>query len=190
MKRWRVEFSLEGRVLSVEPLPPGEQRPEVVFVIAETREIARKKAYNLYCARKKKAAKKRLHENGQCACGRKQDRMHPDGTPMLTCSTCAVKQKAWTERHRERLAQAQEAEDQGRPPPPPHVRNEAARVEANLGRQRDRRAELRLETLIEVRQKWQESTNVGRFARWLDQEIDALAKGASGAGRASLSVVR
>lgn len=109
---------------------------------------------------------------------------------MLTCSTCAIKQKVWTERHRERQELARQAVSEGRAPPPPHVRDEAARVEANLGRQRDRRAELRLETLIEVRQKWQESTNVGRFARWLDQEIDALAKGTSGAGRASLSVVR
>jgi hypothetical protein len=60
-------------------------------------------------------------------------------------------------------------------------RDEGARVEANLERQRDRRAEIRLEVLIECRDQWTKARNVGLFTRWLLGEIETLAHGKKGA---------
>lgn len=50
---------------------------------------------------------------------------------------------------------------------------DGARVQLNLQRQRDRRAEIRLETLIEARAEWRSARN---FASWLDREIEELTK--------------
>lgn len=46
----------------------------------------------------------------------------------------------------------------------------------NLERQRDRRGELRIEVLLEVRKHWQESLTVGHFTKWLEAEIATLTK--------------
>jgi hypothetical protein len=164
MKSWRVTFSDTGAIASVVPLE-GEQGADWVIVQAPDEATAKRRAYNIYCARKKKLAKTRLHAAGNCSCGRKQDRKHPSGAPMLTCSVCAERHAAQSKACNERKAN---------PPEVPHVRDEAARVTVNLERQRDRRGELRLETLIEVRQRWVTARNVGLFSKWLESEIRAL----------------
>jgi hypothetical protein len=110
---WRVVFTDAGALESVTEIEgPGDA--DWVIVEARTAEAARRKAHNLYCARKKKLAKQRHHAAGQCACGRDQDRKHPSGKWMLTCSTCAERQKVYnstltqkppkTHRHCEPLA--------------------------------------------------------------------------------------
>lgn len=165
---WRVVFSPEGRVLDVVEITFGDGQKDWLIVEAPDQAAAKRKAFNLYCARKKRLAKARKHAEGHCACGRKQDRLHPSGEPMLTCSTCAERQKCWQDAHKKRVA-AGTADT--------HVRDEAARVAKCQARQRDRRAELRLETLLDVRKQWIEARNVGLFGKWLEREIEALTKG-------------
>jgi len=162
---WRVVFTDAGALESVTEIDgPGDA--DWVIVEARTAEAARRKAHNLYCARKKKLAKQRHHAAGQCACGRDQDRKHPSGKWMLTCSTCAERQKVYNDRSEERARKGI--------PPGTVVRDEQARVAANLTRSRDRRGEIRLETLIEVRAAWHKAPNVGAFGAWMKREIDAL----------------
>jgi hypothetical protein len=164
VKSWRVNFAANGSIASVVPLE-GEQGTDWVIVQAPDEATAKRRAYNIYCARKKKLAKTRLHAAGNCCCGRKQDRKHPDGTPMLTCTVCAERHAAQSKACLERKAN---------PPAVPHVRDEQARVASNLERQRDRRAEIRLEVLIEVRDQWFKSRNVGLFSKWLERELQSL----------------
>lgn len=165
---WRVVFSETGAITAVTPVRFDDAEEGWLLVEAPSKSAARQKAQRLYDARKKKLAKARLHASGHCACGRVQDRKYPDGRPMKTCSTCSERQKGYVQDRQERLAEGTADT---------HVRDERARVEANLGRQRARRAELRLETLIEVRQAWRDARTVGRFAAWIEAEIFAITDG-------------
>lgn len=162
---WRVVFTPEGRVAEVTPVRFGDGEKDWTLVEAPSIEAARKKAQRLYDARKKKLAKSRLHGSGRCACGRDQDRLHPDGRRMLTCSTCSERTKGYQATYRDRTRRGVVGEE---------PRDEAARVASNLARQRDRRAEIRLETLIEARQQWLSCTNVRRYFVWLQTEIETL----------------
>jgi len=83
---------------------------------------------------------------------------------MLTCSVCAVRHEVHRRNSEARLAAG--VTD--------HQRDESARVAANQNRQRDRRAELRLEVLVEVRNRWLASRNVSLFGHWLQSEIARL----------------
>jgi len=64
-------------------------------------------------------------------------------------------------------------------------RDEAARVALNGQRQRDRRAEIRLETLLDVRTAWRDAPTVGRFGEWLRKEIESLTESKSPPGSAA-----
>ena len=169
---WRVTFFPDGRVNRVRPIKgPGHSR--WVVVEAETEEVARHKAYNIYSARKKRERKERCHADGKCICGRPQDRLVEKGArkgeKALTCSVCEERRHAYYENAKAHpgrtFAQAMVTRDEG------------ARVALNLERQRDRRAELRLETLVEVRRQWLAAPNVGLFGKWLEREIEALTRG-------------
>lgn len=163
---WRVLFDAQGRITSVEQV--GSALPNVVIVRARDAAEAKHKAYNIYCARKKQLAKERLRASGKCCCGRPQDVPRPSGNGlMFTCATCQQRSKRWKANHEERKKN---------PPPTPHVRDEAARVASNLSRQRDRRAEIRLETLVEVREQWFANKSVGAFGQWLAGEIERATK--------------
>lgn len=168
MKHWAIAFDITGKVLSVEEvsvsLPAGTADHEVVR--AASKGEARKLGYNLYCARKKREAKKRKYANGQCMCGRKQDRPHPSGGFWKVCLVCKERQdKVY------RPQQAQRVKDGtvGKIP-----RDEASRVAACSERVRDRKAEMKLEVLMEVRQVWQNSRTTGQFTRWLSEQIEQL----------------
>lgn len=176
VRYWRVTFNADGSVRAVKPLKgPGHERWVVVEAADEP--AARRKAYNLYCARKKQERKTRCHEAGQCVCGRRQDRLvdrgRRKGEWALTCSVCAERRHAYHENAKgnpgRTFAQAMAERD------------EPARIAANLAHQRDRRGELRLETLIEVRDRWVQSPTRGQFQLWLQGEIDTL----TGKGRAA-----
>lgn len=163
VRYWHVLFEESGALRSVTEIS-GPADEGWVIVEAPDEGTAKRKAYNIYCARKKKLAKARLHAAGNCACGRKRDRKHPSGEWMLTCLVCAERHRVQSAAHLERKAQG--VTD--------HQRDEPARVASNLSRQRDRRGEIRLETLVEVRQRWIDSRNVALFGQWLIAEIALL----------------
>lgn len=162
---WRVIFNDLGKVLDIVEIDFKDGKKDWLIVEADDLKEAKVKAVRLYCARKKKLAKERLHAQGRCACGRKQDRKHRSGVPILTCTVCSVRQKACLEKAQKRVASGDLS---------PAVRDEAARVASNLARQRDRRAEIRLETLLEVRNQWIKSRTIGSYGKWLEQEIEKL----------------
>jgi hypothetical protein len=171
VRYWRVTFTTDGKPYTVREIA-GPGNDDWVVVLAPDEEAASKKATRLYCARKKKLAKSRLHATGRCACGRAQDRVHPNGRPMLTCSTCSERQKTYHETY----AVRSRAGTVGM-----HQRDEPARVEKNLARQRDRRSEIRLETLLECRRAWESAPSVGRYKAWLLAEIEKCTKGQAAA---------
>jgi hypothetical protein len=171
---WRVHFRDNGSIASVVPLTTVVDDSWCI-VKAATEDEAKKKAFNLYCARKKKFAKERHHAKGECCCGRKQDRTCPKtGRALKTCSVCGEREKVYNERYNKRVKAGTVGQGMAE-------RDEGARVEANLERQRDRRAEIRLEVLIECRDQWIKARNVGLYTRWIDREIEALTHGKKGA---------
>lgn len=160
MRYWRVTFDAQGRPATVEPLE-GPADADWVIVQADTAEAAHRRAVNLYAARKKRERIAQLHANGQCRCSRKHDR-----PGKLTCSVCAERRKV---DHQRRI-------DAG---PAPRVRDEAARVASFQQRSRDRKMEIRLEVLLEVRSWWQQAAHTLDFVERLGKEL--LAAGGTGA---------
>lgn len=162
-KWWKVTFlkGKEGRINSIEPCAAPDAAWAVgggsMYVQAVNEDAARKVAYNFYCARKKKEAIKKKHDRGQCCCGRNRDRPHPAKPDefLLTCTTCADRRHAQYERG-----------------PTFAPRDEAKRIQALQGRVRDRKNEIRLEVLCEVRKQWEMAPNVGAFTKWLKSQID------------------
>ena len=172
---WHITFDRDGRVCKVtEVKNPGHERWVVIEAVDE--EQARKKGYLFYCAKKKRERVRQLHAEGRCACGRKRDREVEKGKHRgelaKLCAVCFERSKGWRESHQARV----EAGTVGRGMA---ERDEAARIEKNLGRQRERRDELRLEVLVEVRQQWMDHRNVALFGRWLLSEIAALTGGSA-----------
>jgi hypothetical protein len=174
---WRVSFFPDGRVNRVRPIKgPGHSR--WVVVEAADEEQAKHKAYNIYCARKKKARLAALAAESRCSCGRPLDGAlvgtgARKGQAHRRCATCRERAKtSWVPNYNRRV----ESGTNGRGVV---ERDESARVASNLNRQRDRRAEIRLETLIDVRRAWQDAPNNGAFTAWLKSEIETLAKGAA-----------
>ena len=172
VRYWRVTFTAEGKVRAVKPLKgPGHSR--WVVVQADTEEEAQRKAFNLYSARKKRERIAQLDAEGRCRCGRPRDTVASTGPnagrTATYCSTCLVRERQYHQNAKIRPnrshAQAMAERDEG------------ARIELNLQRQRDRKGEIRLETLVEVRNQWIKSRNVGLFGKWLEREIEALTKG-------------
>lgn len=169
-KYWRVTFTPEGAIRQVRQVKvPNHSR--WVIVEARDEEHAKRKAYNLYCARKKSERTQKLHAVGQCVCGRKQDRTvqrgRYKGQWAKTCSVCAERMTVWRGNYAERQANGTVGQGMAE-------RDEVARISLNLERQRDRKSEMRLEVLVEVRNQWINSPNLGRFSKWLEREIDAI----------------
>jgi hypothetical protein len=117
---------------------------------------AKRAAYNLYCGRKKKLAKERLYAEGRCSCGRVNDRFDQG---LKTCSVCEARAKVWKEASNNRKSKD------------PHVRDEQKRIESFTERSRDRKSEIRLETLVEIQKKWQTTRITKHFERYLEEEI-------------------
>jgi hypothetical protein len=176
---WRVTFYPDGRVNRVRPIKgPGHSR--WVVVQAATEEEARRKGYNLYCARKKRERGAVLKSQGRCACGRALDgalveRGRFKGEPHTKCAVCRTRRtESWAPKHAERRANGTVGQGIAE-------RDEGARIALNLERQRDRKGEIRLETLVEVRQQWIAARNVALFGQWLQGEIAALTKNGAAA---------
>lgn len=174
MNTYEVTFKRDGTIQSV-VLLVGDPLDRIT-VQARNEGEAKRKAYNLYSAQKKKLAKERLHSAGRCGCGRDQDRYVQagrfKGKWAKTCSVCAVRRQAQYNNSKNRGARTlQEAMAQ---------RDEGARLDANLTRQRDRRAEIRLEVLLEVQKQWINSRNSGAFTKWVQDQI-AICTGEKGA---------
>lgn len=161
---WYRVLLVKGRPTSAEVVEaPETDTTAVVYALAKSKADAFAKgraAYNRYCAEKLAERRQRLAEENKCRCGR--DRNVPG---RKRCAVCLARGQADKRRLKERRAAGVEAH-----------RDEPARVDANRARQRDRREEIRIETLIEVRRRWQVSQTNASFERWLDGEIDAILK--------------
>jgi len=170
---WRVTFKRDGAVRGVVRLKgPGHER--WVVVQAPTREEAQAKAWQVYCARKKRERNAALKAEGRCACGRELDGALIEvgahkGEPHTACAVCRERRVGWRKNHQERVANGTVGQGVAE-------RNEPARVALNLERQRDRRAEIRLETLLDCRKAWEAAPSVGKYREWLRAEIDKLTK--------------
>lgn len=157
MNKWLVTHC-NKEILTVSLLQ-GPSDTGAFVVEADTydqaRSVAAKQLFNMYCATKKAGSVKRLHADNRCQCGRPQDRKRPNGTNYKSCSLCSERLKTCPSRT-------------GAPSAP---RDEPARITKNLERQRDRRKEIRLETLSEVRKLFWELKTVKEFSDWLDKEL-------------------
>lgn len=166
MKWWLCEIDAKGKYTleEVEAAPEMEAGASVYFQAKNRKQAelkAAKLAMRVYSRIKKKEAGERLRANGQCRCGRKQDRPLPDGSGMMkTCSTCAELQKGYNKK----------------PGGTGIPRDEKARVQKNLSRQRDRRNEIRLETLVEVSNKFWELPSIKAWEKWLEEAIEECKK--------------
>lgn len=171
MRYWRVTFTEDGKLYTVREIE-GPGHDEWIVVSAADEEQARTKAVRLYCSRKKRARTAALQAEGRCGCGRPLDGELVDvgrhkGKPHKRCATCRERTKTvWRPNHQARVADGTAGQGVAE-------RDEGARMALNLQRQRDRRAEIRLETLIEARTEWRSARN---FASWLDREIEELTK--------------
>lgn len=166
MRHWRVIFK-HGHVVGVEPIF-GEQGVDWIIVEAPDEKTARRRAMSLYCAQKKALATARKQAEGRCSCGRElAGCINPrSGGPAKTCRVC-------TERRKLYRASAEKRRAEGTVGRGIAERDEGARLEKAAERMRDRRAELRLETLLEVREKWL-ALNNRDFEIWFEREIDVL----------------
>lgn len=150
---WRVPIDADGQPGTPVPIE-GPPDTEWLVVEADDAEEAGRLARNLYARRKRKQRIAQLHAEGRCRCGRPQDR-----PGKLTCRVCAEGRA----RSHEKRSWRSEA--------PPIVRDEEQRIASLQQRQRDRRAEIRLETLLEVRDWWQKAPHTLAFAQRLVDEI-------------------
>ncbi len=166
MKWWIVEIDSKGKYTleELEAAPELEPGASITFQARNRKQAelkASKLAMRVYSRIKKKEAGVRLRANGQCRCGRKQDRKNPDGTMMKVCLTCSVMQKGYHDKSKNK---------------PGEPRDETARAQKNLSRQRDRRNEIRLETLVEVSAKFWELPSIKAWETWLEQAIEECKK--------------
>lgn len=162
MRHWRVLFGRDGAIKSITEIQ-GARGRDWIIVHAPTEELARKAAFNAYCAQKKRERIKKLDAEGRCKCGRKRD---VEG--QLGCSVCLERMHGYRAARKKREAEGT-AET--------HVRDETARVQTYLVRHRERTSEVRLEVLLEVRRWWLESRNVGVFSERLAKEIELCTGG-------------
>lgn len=164
MTWFRIELKADGSLKSCESCAQPDlvrTAGRIYFVQEASAEQAQAKAradFNDYCAAKKRARIAKLHKAGQCACSRKRDRPKPDGGFYRQCSVCAERREALRSRRRE---------------PDWQPRNESERVSTLQARVRDRKNEVRLEVLLEVRRVWEDSRTVHAFAAWLKREIES-----------------
>lgn len=175
MSWWFVTYADDGAVIDCVPTKVDATASVAgvrsIVVEAPDRDAAIEQAsqlwYRMYCNETKKETRVRLDAENRCRCGRARDRKHPDGSWMKTCATCAAYQTAANERYQQRIKDGTVGT---------HVRDEQSRVNLNLARQRDRRREIRLETLVAVRQQFWGTATVREFVEWLDGEIKAEAE--------------
>lgn len=167
MKWWICEIDSKGKYTleELEAAPELETGASITFQARNRKQAelkASKLAMRVYSRIKKKEAGVRLRANGQCRCGRKQDRKNPDGSMMKTCLACSEMQKGYIKTSRAAVERK--------------PRDEKARVEKNLSRQRDRRKEIRLETLVEVSAKFWELPSIKEWEKWLEEAIEECKK--------------
>lgn len=168
MRYWRVIFRKDGSIAGVEPLV-RLQGEDWVIVQALNEQAAKRAALSLYAVGKKTLARERLYAAGHCACGRKQDRVNPrrkDGALSKLCRVCAERGKVHQSNHAKRIAEGTVGQGMAE-------RDEAARLGKQASRARDRRAELRLEVLLEVRERWVKLKQLP-FGAWLERELATL----------------
>ncbi len=171
MTWFRVCFDDKGRPVSAIECEPPSEGFSIEYVFAKNQSAALSAAVREYARRKTADRRAALKQEGRCRCGRRRN------SEFSLCDVCRERGKQNNgvykrhtqedgKRTRERIA--------------PYVqRDEKARVEKNLERQRDRRNELRLEALLEVRAAFAKTPTMGAFAAWLAEEIRKALSGES-----------
>ena len=182
MSHWAVFFTGEGKLKSAERIAGKLQDGSAGFVVEaddqeEAVRLARPlwMAYSREYARKKTAERrKRFDAEGRCRCGRPRNVQDPKrpGEVMRTCDVCQERSKSTLERYRSRGTKTDSEVA---------AKGQALRLEHSAQRTRNRRAELRLETLLEVR-AMAEKLKPGEFRVWLHREVQrCVAAGVKGA---------
>ena len=154
------------------PKPPDviHESPWVKYIFRPSEEEARA-FYNEYMRNKVQERRDNLRSQGKCTCGRDRDRPRPKPFGHLFYNKCKVCKERTDACHHRRVQRRAEALTGKHEEVYPHVRDDELRIENAQQRTRDRRAELRLETLIQVRDQWQNCRNVNVFTAWLEKEI-------------------
>lgn len=160
---FRIELHRDGSVKTCAPCDAPaavHAGSRVFFAQGATATEAQKQAkalFNSYFAEKTKAARAKRKADGKCRCGRPRDRKHPVGGFWQQCRVCAARQDVYRERYETPVAKP--------------ARNEVAKAEECTSRVRDRKAEMRLEVLVEVQEAWESASNNQAFTRWLRAEL-------------------
>ncbi len=158
---YRVE--LRGReVVGCVQVERSEVRGGSAFVYLQAAgsEQAKRGAYNVYCSEKLREQRERNGAAGRCRCGRarKIGTHARTGQPLKRCSVCIARGRASNKRTQGRR--------RGETIPAPD------RLVTGSARTRDRRAEMRLEVLLEVQEAY--DGDVKDFGAWLDEQIAAI----------------
>jgi hypothetical protein len=149
---WRVELDSAGKVVSATVCPgAGITEGRVVYVCAITQTQAGRIARNTYAREVKRAQRAKYKATGKCRCGRDRESI-----AFKQCMVCRARDL-----------------QQHRKGPSCGSRDEKARVVSMQATQRDRRQELRLETLLLVREAWSREPNQAAFSAWLAREVMA-----------------
>ncbi|HKY40688.1 MAG TPA: hypothetical protein VJN18_32355 [Polyangiaceae bacterium] len=171
LRWWRLEVDAKGKVVSCTPVEFAEKDGKSWFYVrARNQEGAGRLAMNAYILARQRIRLKRLKAEGKCVCGRKNDR--PGKT---NCTICVAKERDYDARRR--------ARERGEEIPRPDRRiADAERRATEDGEFVERAAPtVRLNTLLEVQQAWQDSNTNANFTRWLLDQI-AAAGGVKRAG--------
>ena len=157
---YRVALKKNGKIDSIRRVEgPSDDDNLVYYIRAASLDAAEREVYNRYARIKLREKRAKYKAEGRCRCGRER------GGNFAMCSVCLERSSAARKKYPGKNGV------KGAP------RDEEARVASNQARQRDRRRELRLEALLEVREAWMKSPSVAVFGHWLSEQIkDALNK--------------
>lgn len=158
MNWYRVQLNSHGALVSCSEVESaGDESPEagsIHYVMAETSTDAAGQAYERYKANQRILLKARREKNkaeGLCRCGR------ANVPPHATCPTCRERRRSDHDRMERRRAGE-------------YIETPSKAIA--FAKAKDERANnVALETLIEVRRAWAESTNGRAFAIWLSNRI-------------------
>ncbi len=157
MNWYRVTIGETGKPLSIAKCAAPEDEQTVVYVQASSEKDAWGLALAAYNRERVKQQRAQRKAEGRCRCGRVRD------CQWQKCRVC---------RERENVAK-RESKNQ----PGPKVRSEEQRIASLKDRHRERRAELRVETLLQVREAWVKSANLRQFEAWLYEATSAALAG-------------
>jgi hypothetical protein len=153
---WRCELSPDGKIVSCVAVDMRPDTPDgaVVYVLAETEDVARFKAYKERQKVVQRERRERYRSEGKCAwCGR--DREEPQ---FNKCRVCRERNRVHRARSDGKL-------------PPLKPGEKGARIQERRLELRDM---VRLEVLLEVTRTLMELRDVRAFRAWLSGQIKGM----------------